>query len=99
MLRAPAQQTAKGQKEDAVAADKEAAGKEVAAKEAASVWISGSRSKGAARTTGGAYGLLLSHSVNEADVAVAVKRGEVLSSARQMENAAADNSKRGSRRW
>jgi hypothetical protein len=77
MLRALAQQTAEGQKEAAVAADKEAADKEAAAKEAASGCISGSSSKGAVWTTGGAYGLLLSHSVNEADVVVADKRDEV----------------------
>jgi hypothetical protein len=77
MLRPLAQQTAEGQKEAAVAADKEAADKGAAAKEAASGCISGSSSKGAAWTTGGAYGLLLSHSVHEADVVVADKRDEV----------------------
>jgi hAT family C-terminal dimerisation region len=77
MLRALAQQLAEGQKEAAVAADKEAADNEAAAKEAASGCISGSSSKGAARMMGGAYGLLLSHSVNEADVVVPDKRDEM----------------------
>jgi hypothetical protein len=77
MLRALAQKTAEGQKEAAVAVEKEAADKEAAAREAVSGCISSSSSKGAARTTGGSYGLLLSHSVNEAEVVVADKRDEV----------------------
>jgi hAT family C-terminal dimerisation region len=77
MLRALAQKTAEGQKEAAVAVEKEAADKEAAAREAVSGCISSRSSKGAARTTGGSYGLLLSHSVNEDDVVVADKRDEV----------------------
>jgi hAT family C-terminal dimerisation region len=60
-----------------MAADMEAADKEAAAKEAANGCVSGSSGKGAARTTGGVYSLLLSHSVNEADVVVADKRDKV----------------------
>jgi hypothetical protein len=66
----------RSQKEAAVAAEKEAADKEAADKERASASVGGSCSKSAARTMGGAHGLLLSHSVDEADVAVADRRDE-----------------------
>jgi hypothetical protein len=54
----------------------ESAEKEAAGKEAASEGVGGSRSKCATQTTDVAYGLRLSHSVDEDDVAGADKRDE-----------------------
>jgi hypothetical protein len=59
-------------------AEKEAANKEAADKEMTSASVGGSCSKSAARTKGGTHGLLLSHSVDEADVAVADRRDEAV---------------------
>jgi hypothetical protein len=56
------------------AAYQESAEKEAAGKEAASEGVGGSRRKCAAQTTDVAYGLRLSHSVDEDDVSVADKR-------------------------